>query len=137
MRILVVEDESRVGEALCRVLSLPQGGGHEVDYCSSGEAALSRLQEAQPDLLITDLRMSGMSGLELLERVHQISPRTRSLLITAFGSPEVEAQVLRLANGYLSKPFSLQSFLQAVEQVLNAPPPSSRPPTSCPNSPCR
>ena len=106
-RVLVVEDESRVAEALCRVLSLPQGGGHQVDYCSSGEAALSRLQETQPDLLITDLRMSGMSGLELLERAHQISPNTRSLLITGFGSPEVEAQVLRLANSYLPKPFNL------------------------------
>ncbi len=121
-RILIVDDEERVADALSRVLSLPQGGNYLVDRCNSGEAALLKLQETSPDLLITDLRMPGISGLELLERAHQLSPNTRSLLITAFGAPEVEAQVLRLANAYLPKPFNLATFLQTIQQALNAPP---------------
>src|SRR5512135_3644971 len=129
-RILIVDDEERVADALSRVLSLPQGGNYLVDWCNSGEAALLMLQETSPDLLITDLRMPGISGLELLERAHQLSPNTRSLLITAFGAPEVEAQVLRLANAYLPKPFNLSTFLQAVRQALNAPPVSHSPLTS-------
>ncbi|HTP11161.1 MAG TPA: response regulator [Anaerolineae bacterium] len=121
-RILIVDDEERVADALSRVLSLPQGGNYQVEWCCSGEAALLRLQETSPDLLITDLRMPGISGLELLERAHQLSPSTRSLLITAFGAPEIEAQVLRLANAYLPKPFTLATFLQTIQQALNAPP---------------
>ncbi len=124
-RILIVDDEERVADALSRVLSHPQGGNYLVDSCSSGEAALWKLQETCPDLLITDLRMPGISGLELLERAHQLSPNTRSLLITAFGAPEVEAQVLRLANAYLPKPFTLATFLQTIQQALSAPPISS------------
>jgi len=121
-RILVVEDERRVADALCRVLSLPQGGGYQVAHCDSAEAALDTLQKTHVDLLITDLRMPGMSGLDLLERVRQISPATRSVLITAFGSSEVEYQARRLANVYLPKPFSWQVFVQAVQRALTAPP---------------
>ena len=130
-RILIVDDEERVADALSRVLSLPQGGNYLVDRCDSGEAALLKLQETCPDLLITDLRMPGISGLELLERAHQLSPNTRSLLITAFGAPEVEAQVLRLANAYLPKPFTLATFLQTIQQALNAPPISPLAGTAC------
>jgi CheY-like chemotaxis protein len=121
-RVLIVEDEAPVADALCRILSLSQNGRYQVDKCDSGEAALIRLQETCPDLLITDLRMPGIGGLELLERAHQISPATRSLLITAFGTPEVEAQALRAANAYLPKPFNLPAFLQAVQLALSAPP---------------
>lgn len=121
-RVLIAEDEAPVADALYRALRLSLGGGYQVERCDSGEAALIKLQETQPDLLVTDLRMPGISGLELLERAHQVSPTTRSLLITAFGTPEVESQVLRVANAYLPKPFNLQTFLQAVRHALSAPP---------------
>ncbi len=120
-RILIVEDEPRVANALARVLSMPQNGGHQVVCCDTGEAALVKLREIQFDLLITDLRMPGISGLELLDRTRHISPSTRSVLITAFGSAEVEYQARNLANAYLTKPFSLQSFTQAVKQALSSP----------------
>ena len=120
--ILIVEDEDRVATVLGRVLSLPQGGGHTVITCGSGEEALLRLSETSIDLIITDLRMPGMTGLDLLETAHQISPNTRSILITAFGTLEVEQRAHFLANTYLPKPFQLKDFLQAVETALVAPP---------------
>jgi CheY-like chemotaxis protein len=120
--ILIVEDERPVADALCRVLRMPQSGGYHVASCESGEAALTALQADRYDLMITDLRMPGMSGIELIERARQISPSTRSVLITAFGTAEIEARARDLANAYLPKPFSLQDFLRSVKAALAVPP---------------
>ena len=120
--ILIVEDENRVATALGRVLSMAQGGGHTVITSASGEEALTKLREIPIDLVISDLRMPGMNGLDLLEAAHQISPNTRSILMTAFGTLEVEQRARYLANAYLPKPFTLQDFLRTVEEALAAPP---------------
>ncbi len=121
-RIMIVEDEPHVSETLRRVLSLPDGGGYEVECYGSGEPALARFQEMTFDLVITDLRMPGMSGLELLEQIHKISPGTRSILITAFGTPQVEDRAHRLADAFLPKPFKMRSLLETVQQTLNVAP---------------
>ncbi len=120
--ILIVEDERPVADALTRVLRTPQSGRYRVASCESGMAALAALQAERYDLMITDLRMPGMNGIELIERARQISPSTRSVLITAFGTAEIEARARNLANGYLPKPFSLQDFLRAVKAALAVPP---------------
>ena len=120
--ILIVEDERPVADALSRVLRMPQSGGYRVASCESGMAALAALQAERYDLMITDLRMPGMNGIELIERARQISPSTRSILITAFGTTEIEARARNLANAYLPKPFSFQDFLRAVKTALTAPP---------------
>ncbi|MDY7079664.1 MAG: HAD hydrolase family protein [Chloroflexota bacterium] len=120
-RILIVEDSLGVARALNRTLSLPQGGGHWVETCDSGEAALERLRGAHFGLLVSDLRLPGMNGLALLEHARQISPETRSVLITAFGSPQVEERARHLANAYLPKPFHLQDLIRIVQRVLSEP----------------
>jgi CheY-like chemotaxis protein len=120
-RILIIEDSLGVARALNRTLSLPQGGGHWVEIRDSGEAALERLRGAHFDLLITDLRLPGMNGLAVLEHARQISPDTRSILITAFGSPLVEGRARQLANAYLPKPFHLHDLIQVVRRVLSEP----------------
>ncbi len=126
-RVLVVEDEPRVAQTLCQVLALPEGGGNQVDSSSSGDAALERLRQEHYDLLITDLRMPGMSGLDLLEQVRRVSPATRSILITAFGSPEIERRAAELAvAAYLTKPFSLRQFVETVHYALNLAPAAPR-----------
>ncbi len=126
-RVLVVEDEPRVAQTLCQVLALPEGGGNYVESCDSGDAALQRLREAHFDLLVTDLRMPGMTGLELLEQLRQISPTTRTILVTAFGSPEIERRAAQLAvAAYLTKPFSLRQFVETVRYALNLAPTAPR-----------
>ncbi len=120
-RILIIEDSLGIARALNRTLSLPQGGGHWVELHDSGEAALERLRGTRFDLLITDLRLPGMNGLAVLEHARQISPETRSILITAFGSPQVEERARRLSNAYLPKPFRLHDLIQVVQRVLNEP----------------
>ncbi len=118
-KILIAEDESRVAQAFSRALSMPEGGGYFVETYESGEEALTRLRKSHFDLLITDLRMAGMSGLELLGECRTISPTTGSILITAYGSPEVEQSANQLAvDAYLAKPFSMQKLVQTVQHTL-------------------
>lgn len=82
------------------------------------DVALRRLQRDQFDLIVTDWRMLGTSGLELIRRVHQTSPGTRIMLVTAFGSPELENQVRGLGATYLPKPFGLHEFVAAVQGIF-------------------
>ncbi len=118
-RILIVEDEMRVALALGRALQDPSGGDYEVEICYSADDALIRLRHEKYDLVITDLRMPGSSGLELIRHVREISPETRTVLITAFGSPEVEEQTKKLATTYVTKPFSLRDFIATVHNILS------------------
>ncbi|MBN1873871.1 MAG: HAD hydrolase family protein [Anaerolineae bacterium] len=126
--ILIVEDSLGVSRALHRALSLHQNGRYRVETCDSGETALERLHEQTFHLLISDFRLPGINGLELLERAQQINPDVRSILITAFGSPEVEARAREQATAYLPKPFSLKEIIRLVEDVISTPPISQPPP---------
>lgn len=120
-RILIVEDSLGVARALHRALGLHQDGLYRVETCDSGESALARLHERHFELLISDYRLPGINGLELLERARQIHPDLRTILITAFGSPDVEERARELANAYLPKPFRLQDILRVVERILTEP----------------
>lgn len=119
--ILIVEDEELVARVLCRALGLPQSGDYHVEVYGSSEEALKRLDEAHFDLLISDLRLPGMDGLELIKRVRKLSPETRSILVTGFGSPQIEEQVNLLNAVYILKPFHLGDIVQAVQQLLREP----------------
>lgn len=120
-RILIVEDSFGIAQALQRSLSLYRDGAYRVEACSSGEAALKRLHEAAFELLITDLRLPGFDGLGLIQRARQVRPELRSLLITAYGSPEVEDQARQIVDAYLPKPFRLVELLRLVESILAQP----------------
>ncbi len=116
--ILIVDDEPRVAFFLSKAL---ERADHEykVSIAHSGEEALEALNRSQVDLLITDLRLPGISGLELMRWVRASSPRTRAILITAYGNDEVEAEARRLeAYRYITKPFSVEHFTQAVQEAL-------------------
>ena len=121
---MLVEDDEYVAQGLYRLLVLL---GYEVECCDSSEAALEKLNMTGFDLVISDLRLPGMSGLELLERVRRARPVMRSILITAFHSPQAQSQACRWANAYLSKPFEMERFAQTVKRVLR-----STSETSCP-----
>ncbi|HET92088.1 MAG TPA: response regulator [Chloroflexi bacterium] len=116
--ILIVEDSLGVARALNQALSLTQGGGYHVEVSESGEAALERLRDTPFDLLISDLRLPGISGLELCEQACQIRPQMRRVLITAFGSPQVEERARQLTDAYLPKPFRLHEIIRIVQRIL-------------------
>lgn len=119
--ILIVEDSLGVARALNQALSLPQGGDYQVKVAESGEAALEQLRDEPFDLLISDLRLPGINGLQVLEQARQIRPETRRVLITAFGSPQVEERARHLADVYLPKPFRLSEIIRIVQRILRRP----------------
>jgi len=120
-RILIVEDSLGVARALHRALGLHQDGVYRVETCESGELALARLHEREFDLLISDFRLPGIDGLELIRRAQQIKPEIRTILVTAFGSPEVEEEARKVTQAYIPKPFRLNDIIRVVERVLSEP----------------
>ena len=117
--ILIVDDEPKVGFSLKESLE-SLGHGYAVSQALSAEDALQAMREVSYDLVVTDLRMPGMNGLELLERVKHDSPYTRLILITAYGSDEVAAATRSLPTvGYFTKPFQIEEFLQVVDRALS------------------
>ena len=116
--ILIVEDELGVAHPLKKALDLSPNRIYQVELCSSGEDALGRLENKHFDLLISDFRLPGIDGLELLEQAQQLSPGILGMLITAYGSPDVEARAKKLAKAYIPKPFHLRDIIQAVQQIL-------------------
>jgi YesN/AraC family two-component response regulator len=104
-RVLIVDDETTL------VFFLKQGlegsdASFIADSASSGEEALTKLTYNRYDLLITDLKMPGISGFTLVEVARSLHPEISVIVMTAFGSPEVEDEVVRLqVEGFLVKPF--------------------------------
>lgn len=116
--ILIVDDEPRVAFFLGKALER-SNHDYRTSIAHSGEEALDVLNRSKVDLLVTDLRLPGISGIELMRWVRASSPQTRTILITAYGNDEVEAEARRLeAYRYITKPFNLNDFTQAVREAL-------------------
>jgi DNA-binding response OmpR family regulator len=117
--ILIVEDEPKVGFFLKETLE-SLGRGYSVSHVESGEAALAEMARHPYELVVTDLRMPGMSGIDLLSRVRELAPHTRTILITAYGNADVENESYQLnAARYFAKPFPIDEFAAAVQDVLD------------------
>ena len=117
-RILVVDDEPKVAFFFQQHLELGEKR-YTAKAVNSGLEALSELKRHHYDLLITDFNMPQMDGLELLRRVREISPETKTILVTAYGTDEVWEEARRLEIGRaLSKPIRIPDLLQAVRQTL-------------------
>ena len=102
--VLVVEDNATVRDGIAQVL---KGMGHEVCTVPNGAQAVEQMQGARFDLVITDYRMQGMNGMEVLERVKERHPGTDVILITAYGSTEMGVEAMKKgAAEYLIKPFA-------------------------------
>ncbi len=109
-RILIVDDEPRMGALLEKSLSRD---GHDVVALTNPAEALERLKAESFEALITDLRMPGLDGLEVLDRARRISPTTEVILMTAYATVETARDALkRGAVDYLIKPVSAESDLK-------------------------
>jgi len=117
-RILIVDDDP----ALLRLLALRlRHEGHDAVDAGSGEAALARLDHELPQLLITDLRMGGMDGLQLFEAVHRRHPLLPVLILTAHGTiPDAVKALQRGVFGYITKPFEAHELMAEVDRALAA-----------------
>ncbi len=115
--ILVVDDEKGQREILEMILS---GEGYDVTTASSGEAAMKFVADRHFDLVLTDLKMTGMSGLDLLKELTDFDKSIIVLLLTAHGSVDSAVDALRLgAFDYLQKPYDSEKLLDTVSRALN------------------
>ncbi len=114
--ILVVDDEKNQREILETILS---GEGYDVTTASSGEAAMKFVADRHFDLVLTDLKMTGMSGLELLKQLTDFDKSIIVILLTAHGTIDSAVDALRLgAFEYLQKPYDSEKLLETVSRAL-------------------
>ena len=117
-RVLIVDDEPAVTMTLAASLE-KLGDAYEVETAQDGETALEKVRAKPYALLITDYKMPGMSGLDLAQTVHQISPTTQIVLMTAYGSSQLQQTMVDLGlNGYLDKPFTVDEMRSLVESAV-------------------
>ena len=115
--ILVVDDEKNQREILETILS---GEGYDVTTASSGEAAMKFVESRRFDLVLSDLKMTGMSGLDLLKELTNYDKSIIVILLTAHGSVDSAVDALRLgAFDYLQKPYDSEKLLDTVSRALN------------------
>jgi DNA-binding response OmpR family regulator len=115
--ILVVDDEPVARQSLTDILKLE---GYIVSAVPNGQAAVEHVRTHAVDLMIVDLKMPGMDGLEVIQVVNQTSPETEIILLTAHGSMDSAVQALRLRiHDYLSKPASPPQILASVKKGLS------------------
>jgi ATP-dependent Lon protease len=116
-RILVVDDEEVARENIRHVLVKQ---GHEVDVAANGLDALKKLESGEFDLVITDLKMEKMNGMQLLEKIKQTAPATEIVMVTGYAT--VDSAVDALTKGaayYLAKPFKLDDLRLTVSRILD------------------
>ena len=115
-RVLVVDDEKAMVLALKGLLTKE---GYQVETAGSGEEALRRLETGNFHLVITDLSMDGVGGMQVLERGRAIDPDLAVIMITAYGSEKIAVQAMKLgASDYVPKPFDNDEMRVVVQRVM-------------------
>lgn len=124
MDLLLVEDKDSFRRLLSQALA---GSLWRVEAVAEPQAALRALEARPFQVLVTDLRLPGMSGLELIRRARRLHPALRVVLMSAFGEPKDIVEAMRLgADDFLPKPFDLDAFLVLLDRLralVGAPPP--------------
>jgi DNA-binding NtrC family response regulator len=117
-RILVVDDEPAICKNCKKILTK---AGHEVAIAYNGQEALALVEEALYEVVLTDLKMSRLGGMEVLRRVKEMAPDTMVIVITGFSTVSSAVEVMKLgAFDYLPKPFTPDELRTVVEQALQA-----------------
>src|SRR5579863_9379502 len=115
-RILVVDDHDSLRKGLVRALA---NAGHDVEEAPNGTAAIERLQDSQFDVVLTDLRMGGADGMDVLRTTRSIQPSAAVILMTAFGSVHTAVEAMKSgAFDYVQKPFELEVIEGRVAKAL-------------------
>ena len=117
-RILIVDDDPDVHQLLVAALQVE---GRQIDSAYNGLEGLERIRAAHYDLVMTDVNMPGLDGLELLERVHQVRPETKVVVMTVASTPENIIRAIRdRAFSYFSKPFTINAVSEMAARALAA-----------------
>jgi nitrogen regulation protein NR(I) len=116
--ILIIDDDDQLRKSFERLL---REEGYTVESAASGEAGLKIIGNQSPDLVILDIRLPGMSGLETFKRIHEIEPKLPVIMMTAYGTTESAIEATKLgAFDYILKPFEIPDMLAVIGQALEA-----------------
>ena len=114
-RILVIDDEQDVREVLALTL---KDAGYTVQTAEDGLRGLAAVTDFGPHIVVTDVRMPGLDGLQLLERLKRESPRVEVIVATAFAEIDLAVRALRLdASDFITKPIDHEALMIAVERA--------------------
>lgn len=116
--ILIVDDDPQLRQSFGKILRTE---GHSVRMAGSGEAGLAAIKECLPDLVVLDVRLPGMSGLETFKVIKEMDPKLPVIIMTAYGTTETAIEATKMgAFDYVLKPFDIPSLLDLVSQALRA-----------------
>lgn len=117
-RILIVDDEPNICNLLRELLARQD---YQIDTCPNGQDALAKVQAGRYDMLISDLKMPGISGIDLIKSVKAVSPNTAAVLVTGYATVETAVKALRYgADDYLTKPFNIDELRKVVSRGLES-----------------
>jgi DNA-binding NtrC family response regulator len=116
-RVLIVDDEANARSALAELLD---DAGYSVSTAADGRTALLQMEQVDPDVVLTDLKMPGIDGLSLIERGRPMSPHTTFIVMTAFATIDTAVKAIKLgAESYLTKPLELDAVMAIVDRALD------------------
>ena len=117
-KVLIVEDEVRIREGLGKLLSRPGSAYHVIMEAGNGAEGLKAILELKPDIVITDIRMQDMDGLEMLSRMVKAGIHTKAIVLSAYSEFEYARTAMKLGvTEYLLKPIAYNELMQALENV--------------------
>jgi ATP-dependent Lon protease len=116
-RVLILDDEPVVGERLKASL---ERAGFAVDSLSTSQEAIARLKEQHYDILVTDLKMSGPDGLDVLRAAKQALPDIKAVVITGFATKDTAEEAMRSgAVAFIAKPFKMTQLRHLLMQLVS------------------
>lgn len=115
MKVLLIEDEPKTAQAICAFLEANQA---ETDYCPDGETGLQQARKKTYDVIVSDVIMAGINGIDLCRALREAAVTTPLLLLSALSQPEDKVTGLNAgADDYLAKPFDLQELLARLQAL--------------------
>lgn len=118
-KVLVIEDDVNMNEILASTL---EGMDHDVDAAFNGPQAVEMCKENDYELIVSDVRLPGIDGVETLEQVRKVLPKVKYIIITGYASADTPVKAIRQSiDDYLFKPFSLKYLTDSVNRVLSTP----------------
>jgi DNA-binding NtrC family response regulator len=118
LQVLLIDDEPIVGKRLVPALAK---NGYDVEFCASGREALERIESKTFDIVVTDVRMEDVDGLQILERVRKHSEHTRVIIITGYATIEVAHEAMaKGASDFIAKPFKPNELREVIAKAAES-----------------
>ena len=116
--ILIIDDDDQLRKSFHKLLSEE---GYTAEGAASGEAGLEIIQSQLPDLVIADIRLPGINGMETFQAIHALEPKLPVIIMTAYGTTETAIEATKMgAFDYILKPFEIPDMLTVINQALEA-----------------